>query len=74
MNQGKKLHIPVGKKSTFKLCKIWLEPNVEISNGGELTQKQQNEVLEITKIYRNELIQQWKDFIQGKNIKTIRVK
>ena len=37
-------------------------------------QKQQNEVLEIVKAYKNELIQQWKDFVNGKNIKVIKVK
>jgi len=44
-----RMHVHVGKKATFKLCKIWLEPIVEISDGGELSQKQQNEVLEIVK-------------------------
>lgn len=69
-----RMHVHVGKKATFKLCKIWLEPEVEISNGGELSQKQQNEVLEIVKTYRNELVIQWKDFVKGKSIKIIKVK
>jgi hypothetical protein len=69
-----RIHVHVGKKATFKLCKIWLEPEVEISNGGELSQKQQKEVLEIAKSYKNELIQQWKDYIKGQNIKVIKVK
>jgi len=68
------MHIHVGKKATFKLCKIWLEPKIEISDVGELSQKQQNEVLEIVKAYKNELIKQWKDFVNGKNIKVIKVK
>lgn len=69
-----RMHIHVGKKATFKLCKIQLEPLIEISEVGELSQKQQNEVLEIVKAYKNELIQQWKDFVNGKNIKVIKVK
>jgi len=73
MNENR-MHVHVGKKSTFKLCKIWLEPKIEISDSGELSQKQQNEVLEIVQTYKVELIQQWKDFVKGKNIKTIKVK
>jgi len=69
-----RMHVHVGKKATFKLCKIWIEPEVAISNGGELSQKQQNEVLEIVKTYRNELIHQWGDFVKGKSIKVIKVK
>ena len=68
------MHIHVGKKATFKLCKIWLEPEIEISDAGELIQKQQNEVIDIVKLYRKELIQQWNDFKLGKNIKIIKVK
>ena len=73
MNENR-MHIHVGKKATFKLCKIWLEPKIEISDAGELSQKQQNEVLEIVKTYKDELIQQWKVFVSGKNIKVIKVK
>lgn len=69
-----RMHIHVGKKSMFNLCKIWLEPNVEIAQSGDLTLKQQNEILQITDLYKEELIQQWKDFISGKTIKTIKVK
>ena len=30
-------HVHVGKKGTEELCKIWLEPEVTIENGGSLT-------------------------------------
>jgi len=73
MNENR-MHIHVGKKATFKLCKIWLETEIEISDAGELIQKQQNEVIDIVKLYRKELIQQWNDFKLGKNIKIIKVK
>lgn len=69
-----RIHVHVGKKATIELCKIWLEPNIEIAVAGELTTKQQNEVLEISKIYKKELIQQWKDFVSGKTINIIKVK
>ena len=69
-----RMHIHVGKKSMQELCKIWLEPNIEIAKTGELTQKQQNEVLEIAKTYQTELIEQWKNFVQGLPIQIIKVK
>ena len=42
-------HVHVGQKDSFDLCKIWLEPSVEIAKPGELTLKQQKEVLDIAK-------------------------
>jgi len=69
-----RMHVHVGKKSMQDLCKIWLEPTVEIAKAGELTQKQQIEVLEITKTYHKELVKQWNNFIQGKPIQIIKVK
>ena len=38
-------HVHVGKKDTQNLCKIWLEPQVEIAKQGDLTDSQANEVL-----------------------------
>jgi len=69
-----RMHVHVGKKAMTTLCKIWLEPNVEIANAGELTTKQQNEVLEIAQTYRNQLIQQWQNFVKGKTIEILKVK
>ena len=69
-----RMHVHVGKKSATELCKIWLEPEIEIAQAGELNQKQQKEVLEIANTYKAELIQQWKDFINGKTIEIIKVK
>jgi hypothetical protein len=69
-----RMHVHVGKKATIELCKIWLEPKVEIAKPGELTKKQQNEVLEIAKKYKNQLIQQWIDFMNGKSIEIIKGK
>ncbi|CAN5431480.1 hypothetical protein BH09BAC4_BH09BAC4_35010 [soil metagenome] len=50
-------HIHVGRKGTEKLCKIWLEPDVELSKPGELSTSEQREVLQITELYKEELIQ-----------------
>ena len=69
-----RMHIHVGKKSTFELCKIWLEPTVEIAKVGELTPMQINEVLNITKKYQKELVEQWNNFVQGKAIQIIKIK
>jgi len=68
-----KMHVHIGKKATIHLCKIWLEPQVEIANVGELTIKEQNEVLEITKTYKEELIKQWQNFTSGREIKLIKI-
>jgi hypothetical protein len=69
-----KKHVHIGKKDTFNLCKIWIEPDVEIAKAGDLTKKQQSEVLEITKKYRKELLKQWDNFINGKELEIIKVK
>ena len=67
-------HVHVGKKATLKLCKIWIDPPVEVADPGDLSQRQQIEVLDIVNKYKDELIIQWEDFVEGKKIKTIKVK
>lgn len=66
-------HIHVGRKGTERLCKIWLEPEVEISDTGNLSIADQKEVLEITKMYKLELILQWENFKSGKGIEIIKI-
>ncbi|NCO56537.1 MAG: hypothetical protein COS14_04440 [Bacteroidetes bacterium CG02_land_8_20_14_3_00_31_25] len=70
----KRKHIHVGKRGMKNLCKIWLEPKVGIANPGNLTVKQQNELLEVTKQYRKELIAQWINLINGNTIEIIKIK
>lgn len=70
----KRKHIHVGKKSMINLCKIWLEPSIEISKTGELSSSQLNEVLEIAKNYKEDLLKQWDNFVAGKPIQLIKVK
>jgi len=67
-------HIHVGKKDTSKLCKIWLEPEVEIAKGGDLTEAQQKEVLALAETYRDKLLKQWENFKAGKPIRIIKIK
>ena len=51
-------HVHVGRKGIEQLCKIWLEPVVEIATVGELSISEQREVLRIVSLYREELVQQ----------------
>jgi hypothetical protein len=67
-------HVHVGKRSTEHLCKIWLEPEVEIDKQGDLTDAQAKEVLAIATQYREKLLSQWKLFKEGKAIRIIKVK
>ena len=48
-------HVHVGKRGTEELCKIWLEPNVELAKQGDLTDKQVKEVIEIVKKIPSEI-------------------
>ena len=74
----KRAHVHVGKRSTEHLCKIWLEPVVELDKQGDkqgdLTDAQAKEVLEIAKQYRERLLSQWSLFKQGKPVRIIKVK
>ena len=63
-----------GKRSTEHLCKIWLEPVVEVEDKGDLTDVQVKEVMKIATDYREKLLSQWKQFKQGKPIRIIKVK
>ena len=66
-------HVHVGRKGTEKLCKIWLEPTVEIAKPGELSLSEQREVLAITESYKNSLLQQWNQFMTGQKIDILRI-
>ena len=67
-------HVHVGKRSTERLCKIWLEPIVEVEDKGYLTDAQVKEVLKIALEYREKLLRQWILFKEGKPIRMIKVK
>ena len=67
-------HVHVGKRSTEHLCKIWLEPVVELAKQGDLTDAQAREVVQIATRYQTQLLRQWNLFKQGKPIRIIKVK
>ena len=70
----KRAHVHVGKRSTEHLCKIWLEPKVELDKQGDLTDAQVREVLAVANEYREKLLHQWSLFKQGKRIRMITIK
>lgn len=64
----------VGKKASLKLCKIWLEPEVEMAGQGDLTDAQVKQVLELTKTYREQLLKQWSTFKKGEKVRIIKIR
>lgn len=66
-------HVHVGKAGNEKLCKIWLEPEVEVADKGELTDKQIAQVTYIVKKYHVEFLEQWKRFLNGDKIRIIKI-
>jgi len=67
-------HVHVGKRSTEHLCKIWLDPVVELADKGDLTDAQVKQVLDIVTEYRERMLRQWEQFKQGRPIRIIKVK
>jgi len=72
----KRLHIHVEKKKGRfrKAAKFWLEPEIELENKGNLSGKEINEVKKIIEMNKDNLVQQMKNFYNGLEIKTIRIK
>lgn len=66
-------HVHVGKKGTQDLCKIWLEPSVEVDKNGSLTDNQVKEVVGIAEKYKERLLQQWAVFKKGETVKAFKV-
>ena len=73
-NNESRAHVHVGKRNTEHLCKIWLEPDVELVEKGDLTDAQAKEVVAIVRKYREKLLRQWTLFKQGKAIRVIKIK
>ena len=67
-------HVHVGKKATQEYCKIWLEPKISVAKNGTLTDAELNQVLEITREYKLQLLNQWQKFKEGTSIKIITIK
>ena len=66
-------HVHVGKAGNEKLCKIWLEPEIEVAEKGELTDKQIAQVIDIVKNYRAEFLKQWIKFLNGDKVRIIKI-
>ena len=64
----------MGKRGTERLCKIWLEPVVELAQQGDLTDAQTREIMAIASEYREKLLHQWNLFKEGKRVRMITVK
>ena len=67
-------HVHIGKKDTQTLCKVWLEPNVELAKQGDLTDAQVKEVMKLVETYRDKLLAQWQKFRDGKAVRIIKIK
>ena len=66
-------HVHVGKKDTKKLAKIWLEPIVEVSKEGDLTEAQLKQLLQIVEENKEMLMKQWQVFKEGGNVKLLKI-
>ena len=64
----------VGKKASLRLSKIWLEPDVEMADQGDLTDAQVKQVLELAISYREQLLKQWGTFKKGEKVRIIKVR
>ena len=73
-NNENRAHVHVGKAGIVDLGKIWLEPEVEVAEKGELTDKQMVQVVEVVKKYQKELLVQWAKFKAGEKVKSIKIK
>lgn len=67
-------HVHVGKRDTETLCKIWLEPNIELATQGDLSNAQLKEIMQVAEVYRDRLLKQWELFKKGKAIRIIKIK
>lgn len=72
-NEGR-AHVHIGKKGSENLCKIWLEPNIEVADSGDLSNSQIQQVMKIVAECRTELLKQWNLFKSGKQVKIITIK
>lgn len=66
-------HIHVGRRGTEKLCKIWLEPAVEIAKVGELSVTEQREVLEVAGRFRAQLLERWDPVLRGEKVEILKI-
>ena len=72
----KRLHIHVEKRKGRhrKAAKFWLEPQIELETKGNLTEKEINEIKKLIRMNQNKLVNQIRNFYNGIEIRTIRIK
>ena len=66
-------HVHVGEKGSQDLCKIWLEPKVELDSRGEFTDAQVKEIIDLAENNKYMLLEQWQRFKAGKPVKMIKI-
>ena len=66
-------YVHVGKKDTEHFAKFWLEPQVELSKEGDLTDTQLKQLEQIIEENRELLLKQWEVFKNGGNVKLIKM-
>ena len=66
-------HVHVGKKGSQNLCKIWLEPTIEVDKKGNMTDAQIKEIVGLAEKYKDRLLEQWVLFKEGKQVKPIKI-
>lgn len=66
-------HVHVGKKGTEHFAKFWLEPEVELSKEGDLTDTQLKQLSQIIEENKELLLKQWRTFTKGGNVKFVKI-
>ncbi len=71
----KHIHVTYAHKGFKNSCKIWLEPALELDEKkkGDFSEKELNEILKLTKTYKQTLLDQLSLFYQQKEVKAIRL-
>jgi hypothetical protein len=68
-----RMHVHVGRKGTFHLCKVWLEPEVAIADSGELTVREQREIIGIVTENLGLFLGQWEQFRNGQKVNLVKI-
>jgi hypothetical protein len=66
-------HVHVGRRGIERLCKIWLEPHVEIAKPGELSVTEQREVVEVALRFRSQLLDRWEQVLRGEKVEILKI-
>ncbi len=67
-------HIHVTSENGKPYAKIWLEPEISIAKKGGLSDSEIKQVLKIANETKKELLESWKKYKKGEEIKPINIK